>query len=475
MDYLNEEINIETHKPIFIILTEGKTPLVSTGISKITKSKFTHASISFDPLMKDIYSFNFRNHESGLIKENLFKLSNSRNIGIFVFFVDLKTKRKIMKNFNDFLNHKEETKFSFTRLFLKIFNLGKEKNKYSQVCSSFVSSVLKDAGINIAETDIKLVSPADLHKGIQTNKTIYPLYYGKSLDFDAVKIQDKLKKLYENSKIQEYSNYYNENFLSEIKYQQYVKKMKQKGLKYLEKEEWEKANNVKNNMKKLFAKKVLKGEDFDKKKAYDTIDNKPSVFKQKVLQEGLDPDSVDKSNYNNFNLFNLFNIYTTDESLQTNEVFISKMRWVKERLEDIASQANFKLYPFDLTLCATFEDLNVFYDHKAPKWVTGFTYGNSVFMKGPSIYKGELYYNIVLHESIHVMLYNNLTVNGNGMTREREEGFAVFFSTPLNSWLKELNHNGANWFYYENAIDIQDDYLNGGMALVLKKSKKRKG
>lgn len=197
-------------KPIFIILTEGKTPVVSQGIRFFTGCSYTHASISFDPYLREIYSFNYNKQESGLIKENLFTLNRSRNIGVFVFFVDRVTYKKIRKNFLLYLHHKEETKFSFTRLFLKIFGKGKERNKYHQVCSSFVDGILKDAGINITEKNIKLVSPGEIYKGIENNKTIYPLYYGNSLDFDAVKIKTKLNKMYKNTKYKEYINYINE-------------------------------------------------------------------------------------------------------------------------------------------------------------------------------------------------------------------------------------------------------------------------
>lgn len=187
-----------------------------------------------------------------------------------------------------------------------------------------------------------------------------------------------------------------------------------------------------------------------------------------VFNENLTPELVDRSNYDNFNLFNLFHVYTTDYTLRDDPQFLIKMQWVKDKIEEICEMAGWTVFPYELTLCASFEDLDEFYNHEAPKWVTGFTYGDKVYMKAPHIYPGELYYNIVLHECIHVQIYLNEKIKGKRISREDEEGMAVFFSTPLNKWLQELNH-GPNWYYYESAIRVQDDFMRDGMKYVIKK------
>ena len=65
----------------------------------------------------------------------------------------------------------------------------------------------------------------------------------------------------------------------------------------------------------------------------------------------------------------------------------------------------------------------------------------------------------------HSQIFQNEKIRGNTISREDEEGMAVFFSTPLNLWLQELNH-GPNWYYYESSIRVQDDFQLGGMELV---------
>lgn len=482
----NLSIEKGKHFPIFLILTEGRTPIISDAIKKVTNSPFSHASISFDPSLKDIYSFNFGKKNNGFVKENIFILgrNTNNNIGVFVFFVNSSTKRKIMSSFYDFSNNKDKTKYSFLRLVEKLFNKGKERVKYSQVCSSFVASVLNSAGINIAPSDIYLISPAEIHTGIKENKTIYQLYYGPAYNFDAVKIKSKLEKLYTKNKTKTFENIYTEdikdvvsNLKKDAEYIAYKNKQISRNKPYLSKSGFENQKNIKTNVRKninTLIKRKATGKKITKNDLFNAALLTNSTFK-KTLNESASPESVDRSNYIHFNLFDLFDIYTTDENLQTNEIFIRNMRWVKDRLEDLARQLNAKLEPYELTLCGTFEDLNVFYDHKAPKWVTGFTYGNKVYMKSPTIYKGTLYYNIVLHEAIHVLLFNNFKLNGYDISRVEEEGMAVFFSTPLNDWLRELNH-GPNWYYYESAIEVQEDYLSGGMdKVVVKRFKKKKG
>jgi len=267
------------------------------------------------------------------------------------------------------------------------------------------------------------------------------------------------------------NNYNIKNTMNSInlytQYNIYKQKMIKKNYKYDNYDEWMRKRNTKVNMATAGIEK-LKGKNISMKKLNKNFDKDPDEFKRNVLNESMDPNSVDRSRYIKFTLFNFFIIYTTNPDLETDNEFIKNMRWVKERLEEIAEMTDFKLEPYELTLCASFDDLDEFYNYEAPKWVTGFTWGNQVFMKAPNIYKGELYYNIVLHEALHVMFWNNVKVKGGTISRKDEEGFVTYFSTPLKKWLHELN-KFKNFYYYERAIDIQEWYLTYGMKYVLKK------
>ena len=400
--YMNETLLEDEMYPIFIQLSQGKS-FVGKQIRKVTKSPYSHVSISLDPQLRYFYSFNLLDKfNNGFVlepRELFFKRSN--NVNISVFFVNKQTFRDIARNIKRYSDNKSKTIYSIKRLLGAAFNLGSETNPWQQVCSSFVYSILADAGVRIAPNDILCVRPSNIANTVFNNKKyIYQLYDGTPLDFDIDDVQIKLDKI----KASKHTKVFNQDKI--------------------------------------------------------------------VLEESIHPEMVDKSNYDNFTLFNFFHIYTTDFGLKEDQNFINKMRWVKERIDEICDMAGWTAFPYELTLCASFDDLNEFYNHEAPIWVTGFTYGDKVYMKGPSIYPGDLYFNVVLHECIHVQIYLNEKVKGNKISREDEEGMAVFFSTPLDKWLKELNH-GPNWYYYESAIRVQEDFMNYGMKYVINKRFKK--
>lgn len=396
---INEKINLdEEFYPVFIILTQGKS-IISDPIRKITNSPYTHCSITLDPELRYFYSFNvIDKFNNGFVTETRESLQKkSSNINISVFFVDKTTHKRIIRNLKKYSDNKEKTKYSFKRLFEAAFNKGKETNPWQQVCSSFVYTILRDSGVELAPDNIACVTPANIYKTIDNNRQyIYNFFDGYPFDLDVDDIKIKLNKLKEAKRTKVYDQ-------SKIK-----------------------------------------------------------------LTENLDPTAVDRSKYDKFTLFNFFHIYTTDYNLKYDHEFEMKMKWVYNQIENICSMAGWSAIPYELTLCATFEDLDEFYNHEAPKWVTGFTYGDKVYIKVPSIYPGSLYYNVILHETIHAQIFLNEKIKGHSISREDEEGMAVFFSTPLDKWLQELNH-GPNWYYYESAIRVQEDFQRGGMKYVIKK------
>ena len=70
-EYVSEMASSGNHEPVFLLLTKGKTPIISQGIKFVTKSEYSHASITFDPELKEVYSFNMRKNNWGFIRENI--------------------------------------------------------------------------------------------------------------------------------------------------------------------------------------------------------------------------------------------------------------------------------------------------------------------------------------------------------------------------------------------------------------------
>lgn len=101
--------------------------------------------------------------------------------------------------------------------------------------------------------------------------------------------------------------------------------------------------------------------------------------------------------------------------------------------------------------------------HPSLTWTTGITFMNNFIIVKPSLYKGELYKNIILHEMIHSLLWMSYHHN---IKLKYEEGFCVLFSTPLDNWLVELKHD-QNAYYYDEALAVKEIFEDVGMEKLL--------
>lgn len=187
------------YSPVFLIFTKGKTPVVSDAIRKFTGSEFTHASISFDPSLNNMYSFmmNPKNHHSGLTKESIKSndLIKGFDISVYMFLAENNIVDKMKKDIQDYKLH--DTKYNINILLLKMANLDRvSKDKYKQVCSTFVNNVLQT--VNIKLTDKKLPAPSDLINSVKNRNNIFEIYAGNSTLYDITKIEPKINYLINN-------------------------------------------------------------------------------------------------------------------------------------------------------------------------------------------------------------------------------------------------------------------------------------
>lgn len=218
LDYIKEDglyYNDTEYQPIFLILTKGNTPIISNSIRKVTKSEYTHASISFDPFLNDIYSFNITKTSNGLARENITTFKNNV-ISVFMFFTSKNNIDNMKKNLYDFATHKNN--YDISILFSKLVGIDKKigGDKYQQVCSTFVDTILKSGGITLVNKNIELPSPGDLHKGILKLKNkpnkIYEVYNGLASKYDGNKVESKLKSI-KNKPLKRI----NESYINEVK------------------------------------------------------------------------------------------------------------------------------------------------------------------------------------------------------------------------------------------------------------------
>lgn len=199
-EILSESVSKSTHKPVFLIFTQGSTPIVSQGIKLFTGSEYSHASISFDPELNEVYSFNIR-EKSGFIRENLSSFGENV-ISVMTFFAPNKIVQQLKDKVKDF----EDNKTTFDlRIFLnKILHIDHKvsKNEYHQVCSTFVDTVLKSGNINLTG-DINIPDPGQLYDHAKSipNKII-EVFNDKAPKYDGKKTKRKLTTLLKSSDIE---------------------------------------------------------------------------------------------------------------------------------------------------------------------------------------------------------------------------------------------------------------------------------
>lgn len=169
-------------KYIYLIFSKTGT-LLSKSIGYITKSKYTHVSISFDNTFTEMYSFGRINPNNpfigGFIIENLSTgVYKKFNKSICLVYKIQVTKRQLEKL------HNELDKFRFSDLnfrynFLGLFGvlLGKPLERETHYfCSQFVSTLLIRSEIYKSDKVPGLISPTDLLTIIENCEIIYEGY-----------------------------------------------------------------------------------------------------------------------------------------------------------------------------------------------------------------------------------------------------------------------------------------------------------
>lgn len=154
-----------TEKKVYIILTDTGT-LFTRCIKLFTRKPHNHASISFDPQLKEVYSFGRRKPSNpfvgGFVKENVqhdfFRKSRCIIYSITVTETQYeKMKRKIEQM------EKEQRNYRYNLLGL-LFILFKipynRENAY--FCSQFVASILHESGVLFFNKPPCLITPYDL-------------------------------------------------------------------------------------------------------------------------------------------------------------------------------------------------------------------------------------------------------------------------------------------------------------------------
>jgi hypothetical protein len=135
--------------PVFVVLTHSYSA-VSRMVRAATGDEYTHASISFDTSLTNMYTFGRTADRS--VFEGSFKIEDVRSdyyqkhnppipYGLFCVPVTEAEKNKMLKKINYFAKNKDKFSFDFFGLFINAMGIpNNPKNRY--FCSRFVSEIL---------------------------------------------------------------------------------------------------------------------------------------------------------------------------------------------------------------------------------------------------------------------------------------------------------------------------------------------
>lgn len=193
--------------PVFICLFKGKA-LHSRGIELYTGSEWSHAAMSFDSSMKQMYTFNMNPKvtSDGISKgftiesiEAYWKLDPSIKFKVHALFVTKEQKIMMEDAIKWYVIHQNETKYSLKTIInialKRVSDFGSEyANKTEMVCSQFVYTILAIADFKTKVTkDASLVSPGDLDTSIDDR--LYSMFIGGIGLYSSKKIDRMVRQI----------------------------------------------------------------------------------------------------------------------------------------------------------------------------------------------------------------------------------------------------------------------------------------
>ena len=186
-------------KPVYIVLAFANTAFGKI-INAFKGSEFSHAGISFDTSLDNIYTFNLQptyNH-NGFTKESIKEYHNKKGdvkLQVNTIFVPNAAYDKMKETLKFYEENKDKTRYGIRNIFDFIINKSRDTaNSLYMVCSQFVDNLLKMANIDITHKSSNLVSPGDFEKPKEGSK-IFTIFKGWKKDYDKKAMDKKVRAL----------------------------------------------------------------------------------------------------------------------------------------------------------------------------------------------------------------------------------------------------------------------------------------
>ena len=205
---LKESSNNSELYPVYIVTSYTDTKFGKI-IRKASDCYYTHAAISFESDLHEMYSFGNSGTLSnsklgGMTCESLndyIKTSKNAVILVSVVFVKEKDYKKLLAFFDEYLNNSRNTRYSYSNLFNVLKNKPISNTpSLSYICSQFVDSLFKFISIDMTNKPSNLVTPEDIANLHNVKPTVYKLFEGKAIDYNVNRIEKILDKMYSKAK-----------------------------------------------------------------------------------------------------------------------------------------------------------------------------------------------------------------------------------------------------------------------------------
>lgn len=205
-----DETKNDKLEPVFVVTTFTDS-LMGNIIQHATKQNYTHALLSLDSSLKNMYSFDFfktvKNSDgvsrkyNGFIVDNIDRYVNMKtnDMKVYCLMCTSKVKKSIESALNWYKNNIKNTKYSFANLidyFTKSPRVS-SNHDLKMICSEFVDVILKTSGVDISGHASNITTPSDL--GTYKNRNnFFKVFEGRANEYNPQDTDDQIEFMKHN-------------------------------------------------------------------------------------------------------------------------------------------------------------------------------------------------------------------------------------------------------------------------------------
>lgn len=205
---LNESIDMDTGEggllhPVFIVLSYCDSNFDKVVTTFVKTETYWHSAISFGPSLKYMYSFNYGEYKAnpivgGLSFENIEGYQKNypdADLYVACILLDDEKYKALQKALRFYIVNKKKTRYDFPNI-LRMHFTRKTKNtmKLNLVCSTFIDTILKYAGIDLNQGMVtNLVRPDDLIA--RNGEKQFKVFDGKVTDYNPIVAKKLVEKM----------------------------------------------------------------------------------------------------------------------------------------------------------------------------------------------------------------------------------------------------------------------------------------